>query len=259
MATLEIEIKNQIVILQLNRPAQFNAFNEELIVELKENLQLFVTDETVKAIIITGKGKAFCAGGDLKAISQQSIKASRVLYQLATTFHQAIIEIHKIGKPVIAAINGVAAGGGFSLALACDFRVMAKSAILKQAYTSSGLSIDGGGTFALPRLIGLAKSLEIIAFDKIISSEQALNWGLVTKIVDDDQVVQEAINMANIIMKQSLNSFKLSKNLLTNSFNTSLETQLEQERIGICNAADHPDGREGISAFVEKRKPDFNK
>jgi 2-(1,2-epoxy-1,2-dihydrophenyl)acetyl-CoA isomerase len=167
------------------------------------------------------------------------------------------MEIRRMGKPVVAAINGIAAGGGFSLALACDFRVMAESAVLRQAYTSSGLSIDGGGTFALPRLVGLARALEIAAFDQPISSAQALEWGLVTKVVPDEKVIDETMSMLQRLAKSALHSFAWSKRLLTESLNNTLETQLELERQGISDCAHHPNGQEGMKAFLEKRKPVF--
>jgi 2-(1,2-epoxy-1,2-dihydrophenyl)acetyl-CoA isomerase len=163
-----------------------------------------------------------------------------------------------MSKPVIAAVNGIAAGGGFSLALACDFRVMDESAILRQAYTSNGLCIDGGGTFMLPRLVGLARALEIVAFDKPISSEQALAWGLTTKVVEDRRSVEAAVEMAHELASGSLNSFGWSKQLLTDSFNMAFEAQIERERAGLCNCAAHPDGKEGLQAFVEKRRPVFD-
>jgi 2-(1,2-epoxy-1,2-dihydrophenyl)acetyl-CoA isomerase len=160
-------------------------------------------------------------------------------------------------KPVVAAINGMAAGGGFSLALACDFRIIAKSAILKQAYTSAALCIDGGGTFNLPRVVGLARALEIAAFDEPISSSQALEWGLATKVVEDGQVLDEARTMIQKLVQRSIHSFAVTKKLLTDSFETSFETQMELERDGLSACADHPDGREGLKAFAEKRKPQF--
>ena len=162
-------------------------------------------------------------------------------------------------KPVIAAVHGLAAGGGFSLALACDFRVMEKSAILRQAYTSNGLSIDGGGSFVLPRLIGLARSLEILAFDKPITAEKALAWGLATKVVDDGTAVSSAEEMAGKLVQISLQSFASSKKLLTDSFDHSFEHHLELERIALSQCAAHPDGIEGMQAFLDKRKPEFNK
>ena len=247
----------QIFEITLNRPEAYNALNLDVMVMLSDSLASAATDDSIKGILITGKGKAFCAGGDLKWISQQSAEASSTLHKLVPQFHIAITEIRRMAKPVVAAINGIAAGGGFSLALACDFRVMAESTVLRQAYTSSGLSIDGGGTFSLPRLVGLARALEIAAFDQPIASAQALAWGLVTKVVPDDKVIEESMSMVEGLAKSALHSFAWSKKLLTDSFNNTLETQLELERQGISDCARHPNGREGIKAFVEKRKPMF--
>ena len=243
--------------IALNRPEAYNALNLDLMKMLGGILSSASADQAIKGIFITGKGKAFCSGGDLKWISQQSEEAGSVLYNLAPEFHFSITEIRRMEKPVVAAINGIAAGGGFSLALACDFRVMAHSATLRQAYTSSGLSIDGGGSFALPRIIGLARAMEIMAFDNPIVAEQALEWGLVTKVVPDDEVVTEALSMLDTLSQGALHSFAWSKKLMTDSFNNTLETQLELERQGISDCAAHPNGREGLRAFVEKRKPSF--
>ena len=243
--------------ITLNRPDAYNALNLEMMEMLAQMLSAAAADRSVKGILLTGSGKAFCAGGDLKWISQQSEQAGSVLYRLAPRFHLSITELRRMEKPVVAAINGIAAGGGFSLALACDFRVMAQSAILRQAYTSSGLSIDGGGSFVLPRLVGLARAMEIMAFDEPISSTQALQWGLVTRVVPDKDVVSEALAMLEQLSKSALHSFAWSKKLMTDSFNNTLETQLELERQGISDCAGHANGREGIKAFVEKRKPSF--
>jgi len=241
----------------LNRPEAYNALNLDMMKMLGETLASAAVDDSIKGVLLTGKGKAFCSGGDLKWISQQSEEAGSVLYRLAPQFHVAITEIRRMGKPVVAAINGIAAGGGFSLSLACDFRVMGQSATLRQAYTSSGLSMDGGGSFALPRLVGLARAMEIMAFDEPISSARALEWGLVTKVVADDEVQKEALLMLENLSKNPLLSFAWSKKLMTDSFNNTLETQLELERQGISDCAAHPEGQEGIQAFVEKRKPSF--
>ena len=248
--------------IALNRPEAYNALNLDVMVTLSDALASAATDESIKGVMITGKGKAFCAGGDLKWIVQQTADqrgadAGSTVYKLAPQFHLAITEIRHMGKPVVAAINGIAAGGGFSLALACDFRVIAESAVLRQAYTSSGLSIDGGGTFALPRLVGLARALEIAAFDRPISSAQALQWGLVTQVVPDDKAMEESLSMLDGLAKSALHSFAWSKRLLTESLNNTLETQLELERQGISDCARHPNGQEGLKAFLEKRKPVF--
>jgi 2-(1,2-epoxy-1,2-dihydrophenyl)acetyl-CoA isomerase len=134
---------------------------------------------------------------------------------------------------------------------------MARSAFFQQAYTSAGLCIDGGGTFTLPRIVGLARAMEIAAFDRAISAEQALAWGLVTEVVDDGQVLKAAVNMARELTQRSMYSFGWAKQLLTDSFTTSFETQIERERQGLRSCAGHPDGKEGIKAFSEKRRPVF--
>ncbi len=241
----------------LNRPETYNAFNLQMITELAELLMQLATDNSVKGIIVTGQGKAFCAGGDLKWAIEFSENAGSSFHTLASQLHLAIVEIRRMRKPVAAAINGTAAGAGFSLALTCDFRIMEQSAILRQAYTSNGLCINGGGTFTLPRIVGLARSLEIAAFDDPISSKQALDWGLVNKIVEDGTVLEETENMLNRLTKKSSYSFGLSKKLLTDSFNNSFESHLELEREGLSDCADHPDGQEGLKAFIEKRRPIF--
>jgi 2-(1,2-epoxy-1,2-dihydrophenyl)acetyl-CoA isomerase len=249
--------QEEILQITLNRPEAYNALNLDMMRLLKEVLSSASADSSVKGVLLTGDGKAFCAGGDLKWVSQQPEAAGSVFYRLAPEFHASITEIRRMEKPVVAGINGIAAGGGFSLALACDFRVMAQSAILRQAYTSSGLSIDGGGSFALPRLVGLGRAMEIMAFDQPISATQAIEWGLVTRVVADEAVLTESLAMLHALTKTSLHSFAWSKKLLTDSFHNPLETQLELERQGISDCAAHPDGQEGLRAFVEKRKPKF--
>ena len=241
----------------LNRPAVFNAFDYDMVEHFARHVVMLAVDDNVRGVVISGEGKGFCAGGDIKWVSEFPLGPSAAFHKLAASFHQAILEIRRMSKPVVAAINGIAADGGFSLALACDFRVMARSATLRQAYTSNGLCIDGGGTFMLPRLVGLARALEIAGFDNPISSEKALAWGLVTKVVDDGHALEEAVNMAHELSNGSLNSFGWSKQLLTDSFNSAFEAQIEHERLGLCSCAEHPDGKEGIQAFVNRRKPNF--
>lgn len=246
-----------IATITLNRPEFFNAFDLEMIRKLAETLTGLSRDPDVGGIVITGEGKAFCSGGDLKSLAGLGKPFGDIFHELAAIYHLAIIEIRRMAKPVVAAINGLAAGGGFSLSLACDFRVMASSAQLRQAYTSNGLSIDGGGTFTLPRLVGMARALEIAAFDRPISAEQALSWGLVTEVVEDGHAVEGALELAERIKRGPLSSFAASKKLINDSFNTSFESQLEKEREHLSWCADHPNGREGIMAFLEKRKPVF--
>lgn len=256
---VKVMLCGEIATLMFDRPRYYNAFDLDAISDLAEQLIQLAADDTIRALVISGEGKAFCAGGDLRWATNWPQGPASAFHNLAARYHQAILEIRRMPKPVIAAINGMAAGGGFSLALACDFRVMEKSAVLRQAYTSNGLSIDGGGTFTLPRLVGLARALEICAFDRPISAEQALDWGLVTKVVEDGQSVEEANRMATELAQTSLESFKAAKWLLTDSYSNSFETHLELERAALRSCAGHPDGHEGLEAFLEKRKPVFNK
>ncbi len=255
--TITVMRDEDIVVIKLNRPEYFNAFNLDLVKYFFDELSGISKDEEVKGVIISGEGKAFCAGGDLRWMIDQPCGPSTAIHQLAAYFHLAVLELLRMPKPVIAAINGIAAGGGFSLALACDFRVMGESATMRQAYTSNGLSIDGGGTFILPRIVGTAKAMEIAAFDEPISAEKALSLGLVTIVAKNDDVIADALKMAHDLSKGSLHSFGWSKRLIYNSFDSSLETQLEQERLGIETCGNHPEGLEGITAFQEKRKPVF--
>jgi len=245
-------------LLTLNRPEVYNAFGLDMVRLLAEVLIELAVDRDVTGVVISGEGKAFCAGGDLRWISQCGERHGPAFHELAARYHQAILEIRRMPKPVAAAINGLAAGGGFSMALACDFRIMEASAVLRQAYTSNGLSIDGGGTYSLPRLVGMARALEIAAFDRPIDAEKALSWGLVTEVVEDGKALRRAIEMIRVIQRGSLTSFAASKRLMTDSFNTPFESQLEKERNILAWAADQPAGREGIAAFLEKRKPIFN-
>ncbi len=254
---VEVKQHGKVVEVALNRPETYNVFNLEMVTSLARHLTRLAVDGEVKGIVLVGRGKAFCAGGDLKWITQFPDGPGAAVHTLAAQFHLAIIEIRRMEKPVIAAINGVAAGGGFSLALACDFRIMEKSAHLKQAYTSNGLCIDGGGTFTLPRIVGLARALEIATFDEPISSELALQWGLATKVVEDGEALKQSLSLLEKLAKEAPQSFAWSKKLLTDSFNTPLELHLEQERRGISSCANHPDGQEGLKAFIEKRKPIF--
>ena len=255
---VKYRLSDGVAILTLNRPKAFNALNFDVIHSLKERLMVIAKDAEVKGVVLTGEGKAFCSGGDLKWLSQNGKTRGEAFHTLAARFHQAILEIRRMPKPVVAAINGLAAGGGFSLSLACDFRIIETSAVLVQGYTSNGLSIDGGGTFMLPRLVGLARAMEIVVFDRPLSSQQALSWGLVTEVTEDGKSREKAVDMVNDITKRPLSSFAASKRLLGESFQTSLETELEKEREYLAMCAEHPNGIEGMTAFLEKRKPRYN-
>lgn len=253
------ELREQVTLLTLNRPEAYNAFDLPMVRGLAETLIHASTSPEVAGLVITGAGKAFCAGGSLKWVHDQGSDYGAAFHALAAFYHQAIVEIRRMPKPVVAAINGLAAGGGFSVALACDFRIMEASALLRQGYTSNGLSIDGGGTHSLPRLVGTARALEIAAFDRPISAEKAIEWGLVTEVVPDGKSVERAMALMAELKARPLSSFAASKRLINDSFETSFEAQLEKEREMLSWCGGHPNGREGIDAFNEKRKPAYNR
>ena len=255
---VELSKIDRIAQLTLNRPETLNALDLPTARELSGMLLALSTDPAIHGVIITGAGKAFSAGGDIKRALAHPHGPAAAFHELATHVHLCVTEIRRMRKPVIAAINGVAAGGGFSLALACDFRIMAATARLKQGFTSNALCIDAGGTFILPRLVGLARALEIATFDEPIAANQALAWGLVTKVVSSEQLLEAAIQMARTIGEKSLHTFGWTKTLLTDAFDTPWEAQLEQERRGLVNCVAHADGLEGMRAFLEKRRPKYN-
>ena len=254
---IRTEVSDRIATVRFNRPAAFNAFDRDMITSLADTLAELAKDTDVVGVIMTGEGKAFCTGGDLKWLAGSGKSYGSMFHFLAARYHLAILEVRRMPKPVIAAINGLAAGGGFSLALACDFRVMDSSAILRQAYTSNGLSIDGGGTHSLPRMVGLARSMEIAALDRPIPSRLALAWGLVTDVVPDGHSHKKSVELIREICRRPVSSFAASKRLLIDSFNTSFESQLEKEREFLAGCADHSNGKEGIEAFLQKRRPHY--
>ena len=257
--TVKVKRTDGTALVTLHRAKSYNAFHLEMVKRLAESMVAVALDDTVRGVILTGEGKAFCAGGDLRWAHEYPAELPQAFHELAAYFHQAILEIRRMPKPVVAAVNGMAAGGGFSLALSCDFRIMETSAVLRQAYTSSGLSIDGGGTHTLPRLVGLARALEIAALDQPITSNEAKAWGLATEIVADGESVSRAVAFLGELSQRSLSSFAASKRLLMDSYHTSLEAQLERERDYLSWCAAQPNGQEGIRAFLEKRRPKFNR
>lgn len=255
--SVSVKRDGEVATVVLNRPDRLNALHLETAQLLLTSLQELAHDAQISAVVITGNGRAFCAGGDLAWARSYAGGMASAFYVLAGCFHQSVVEIANSQKPIIAAINGVAAGAGFSLALACDFRIMDRTATLRQAYTSAGLCIDGGGTFMLPRLVGLARALEIAALDEPIDAARAHSFGLVTRVVEPGHSVEEACALARDLGSRSSLSFLWSKRLLRCSYEAPLEVQLERERQGIVACARDPEGKEGLQAFIDKRKPDF--
>jgi 2-(1,2-epoxy-1,2-dihydrophenyl)acetyl-CoA isomerase len=250
--------QDTVATLTLNRPDRLNALDLPTMDALLRQVAAAARDPLVRALVITGAGRAFSAGGDLRAtLAANPKRPGDAFLDLAGLFHQSVIEIRRMPKPVFAAINGAAAGGGFSLALACDFRVMAESAFLQQAYTTSGLCIDGGGTFTLPRLVGLGKALELALLDERVPAREALESGLVHRVVPDAELLQRTADLAAHAASRAVGAFGRVKQLMNASFGSSLEAQLEEERRQLAAAANSDEGHEGLAAFVAKRPPDY--
>ncbi len=254
---ITLDINHSIATLTLNRPNAANTMNVDLSREL--NQASIIIDETasIRAVIITGSGNIFSAGGDLGSFADAADKAGQQLKKITTYMNAAASRFARMDKPVIMAVNGTAAGAGFSLAVAGDIVICAQSAKFTMAYTAAGLSPDVGASYFLPRLIGLRKTQQLMLTNRRITSTQALEWGMVTEVVDDEQVLAKAQQVAQQLAKGPTKAFGQIKQLLLSSASNGLETQLEQEARGIAAMANTEDGLEGVSAFLEKRQPQF--
>ena len=245
-----------LAVVTLNRPEAYNAIDEGMIGALLEALIGCDQDRAVRAVMITGAGKAFCAGGDLKAM-RAAADAPTFLKRLTVPVHACIATIARMDKPVIAAVNGPAGGVGFSLAIACDLVVAAESAVFTLAYTKAGLAPDGGSTFYLPRIVGPKRAYEMMALNPVLSADQAKAEGLVTAVLPDAGFAAAARDWATQLAEGPTLALAAAKRLLAASPDCSLETQMEHERRAISAAAATADFREGVAAFAEKRVPQF--
>lgn len=255
---IQVFCDDGILTIRLNRPHVLNAIDLDLVEQLSEQLHQVAINPAIRAVIITGEGRAFCSGGDLKfAYQANPERPGDSFLALTAILHDCIETIRSMDKPVIAAINGPAAGAGLFLSLACDFRVMARSAYLQQSNTTYGLSLPAGGTFSLPRLVGLGQALEIILLDEPIAAHKAHRIGLVQRVVPRARLVAEAQTLAKRMAAMPINTLGQTKRLLNESFYSTLTEQLAAERQNIAQAANSSEGREGIAAFMQKRQPQY--
>ena len=255
---LTARIDQSILYITLARPAVLNAINLEMAELLQQHLIEARQNPGIRAIVITGKGRAFCAGGDLKfAVQANPDTPGDSFLALTAVLHQCIEEIRTTPKPVIASINGVAAGAGLFLALACDLRIMAKSAYLKQSNTSYGLPTPAGGSFTLPRLVGIGRAMEIIMLDQPINAKAAYQLGLVNRIVPIHTLIENTQALAKRVAQMPIETLGHMKQLINQSFDHTLNQQLAAERQTMAICANSAEGREGLSAFLQKRRPVF--
>jgi 2-(1,2-epoxy-1,2-dihydrophenyl)acetyl-CoA isomerase len=254
---LVFEVKDGVGLIRLNRPEDGNAITLEMANELLAAALRCDEDPGVRAVVLTGSGKMFCAGGDLRAFASQGAGASPYMKQVTQVFHAAISRLNWMDAPVIGAINGTAAGGGLSLALATDIAVAAESAKFTMAYTKVGLVPDGASTYFLARLVGLRRAKEMVLLNAVLSAQQALEWGLINQVAADDLVLPTALDLARQLAKGPTRAIGVAKRLVLSGATESLESQMEKESRSIAAMVASADGREGIAAFLGKRLPEF--
>lgn len=251
--TLLVEKKGKVLTITLHRPKAYNAFTEQMNREIVKALRAATKDERVTCIVITGSGKAFCSGQDLAGVDENTNHASF----LRERYHPMLQALKETPKPVIAAINGTAAGAGMGLAFACDFRLMKHNAKLVSAFMNIGLIPDSGFLYMLPRLVGYGKALEIAALGKPLLAEESLKLGIVTEVIDEDEWDVKVEEFAERVANLPTKAFSLIKRYMLDSMHTEYETFLEQESFAQRIAGLTEDHQEGLRAFVEKRKPNF--
>ena len=254
MSSILFEIKDSIAFITLNRPDKYNAFNREMALELQQKLDECKQKE-VRCVYITGQGKAFSSGQDLdEVVDPNGPKADTIVGEY---YSPTIIRIRKLEKPVIAAVNGVAAGAGANIALCCDIVLAAQSASFIQAFSKIGLIPDSGGTFFLPRLVGWQKASALMMLSEKISAEAAERMGMVYKVFPDENFEAEAKKIAATLAAMPTKGLAYTKQLLDNSFYNDFEDQLHDEEIYQQRAGSTADYKEGVEAFLQKRKPNF--
>ncbi len=257
--TISVDAADTVCTITLNRPDSLNAFNEAMKAELLDALKNAERDEAVRCLVITGSGRAFSSGqdlGDLKAMYAGG-EPPDLGEMLRTGYIPLIRRIRGIKKPVIAAVNGVAAGAGCSFALACDLRIASAKASFIQAFIQVGLIPDCGGTFFLPRLVGVGKAMEMCFTGEKVSAEEAVRIGLVERMVATEELMDATMDLARKLAKLPTKTIGLTKRLINRSYANDVEAQLEEEAFAQTTAARTADHIEGVHAFLEKRPPSF--
>jgi 2-(1,2-epoxy-1,2-dihydrophenyl)acetyl-CoA isomerase len=250
------EVRENVAHVTLNRPQAGNALDVEMAKELAAVALECESNRSVRAVLLSGAGKSFCAGGDVKVFAGQE-QLPRYLREITSHLHLAVSRFARLDAPVIAAVHGPAAGGGFSLAISCDLVLAAESATFLMAYSKIGMAPDGGSTYFLPRLIGLKRAMELALTNRVLSAREACEWSIVTEVVPPENLESRAQELARSLAQGPTGAFGSAKRLLHSGWNQTLETQMELESHAIAEAGGTADGQEGIRAFVEKRKAKF--
>lgn len=253
--TILYEVADGTATLTLNRPDVFNAFNEQLSFDVIDALKKTAKDKNVRVLVITGAGKAFCSGQDLKSIAGAKNRSLRE--SIDKRYNPMIKGIRNLPLPVICRLNGVAAGAGCSLALACDLIVASEQASLIEVFVNVGLVLDSGSSYFLPRIVGSARAFEMSTLGSKISAQQAFDWGMVNRVCPPEQLDEEVKKLTDYYSKAPTKAIALMKKMLNKSFQSDLDTMLEYEAYCQEIAGRSADYKEGVNAFVEKRKPGF--
>ena len=253
--TIKFEQSGPITRITLNRPDAANGMNDTMTRELAHAAARCDTEAT-KVVVLTGSGRFFCAGGDLKSFATAPSRG-RFIKGVADDLHRTISTFARMDAVFIIAVNGVAAGAGFSLAVTGDLVLAAESASFTMAYTRAGLSPDGSSSYYLPRLIGITKTKELMLTNRTLPAQEAYQWGLVTEVVADAELADRTNQLADQMAATARQSNGAVKALLLGTFKNGLEEQMELEGRLIAERAESADGREGIDAFLEKRKAEF--
>ena len=254
----EYVIDDHIARITINRPKSYNALNLDSMKELCDIVNRCGSDRSVRAVLVTGSGaKAFCAGGDVASFAEAPETVDQLLKEITGFFHMAVSRLAWMEVPVIAAINGVAAGAGLSLAACCDLAIAADNAVFTSAYTQIGLTPDGSATYYLPRLIGRRRAMELFLTNRVLNAQEALDWGLVNRVAPQAELAAEAEKLARQLASGPTQAYAGVKKLMLLSANDTLESQMERETRQIAALSRTPDGLEGVRAFVEKRKAGF--
>lgn len=254
MPSILFEIRDAVGHITLNRPDKYNAFNREMALLMQEQLGACAAKE-VRCVYITGSGKAFSSGQDLEEVVAPG--GPDVTKILSEHYNPIIKRIRRLEKPVVAAVNGVAAGAGANIAIACDIVVASRSASFTQAFSKIGLIPDSGGTYFLPRLTGWQRASALMMLSDKISAEEAERMGMIYKVFDDASFSEESLKIAATLAALPTKGLALTKQLLDNSFNNDYEEQLHDEELFQQKAGSTADYKEGVQAFLEKRKPNF--
>lgn len=256
MPSIELQIENSVAKITFNRPESFNSFNREMALLLQKTLEECSANPEVRAIVLTGNGKAFCAGQDLKEVTSPELNPG--FRKILEEHYNPIIErIRAIEKPIIAAVNGVAAGAGANIALACDIVVASEIASFIQAFSKIGLIPDSAGTFFLPRLIGFQKASALMMLGDKVSAKDAEQLGMLYKVFSVETFHEEVNALGIQLAQMPTKALGLTKRLLNQSLTHTLEEQLAMESELQIEAAESEDYAEGVNAFIEKRKPVF--